>query len=1437
MDRDTTAENISSALEQDTTSEDITQRFPIVAIGASAGGLKAIEEFFDCMPADSGAAFVIIQHLSPDFKSLMSELLERRTQMEVRVATEGMPLVENAIFLIPPGQNMRLSENALYLTPQERGSGRQPQFPINLFFESSATEGKERIASIVLSGTGTDGTQGIQSVSEAGGIVLVQDPTTAEFDGMPRSAIATGLADLVLPPRALANATYQWVTSPYQRQTIKARQAAQTDSEQLQQIISILESEEQIDFTQYKPTMLNRRINRRSLLAGHDSLDSYIAALKTSTSARQELRNDLLITVTRFFRDRQAWAFLEAEVIPELVAKATPGQTIRVWTAACATGEEAYSTAILLREQIEKASKSVEAKIFATDIDRAALSKASAGIYPAAALAGMSEERRNRFFTQRGDRVEVSRTLRESIIFANHNLAKDPAFTQMDLASCRNVLIYMQPSLQQQVLQKLHFSLKSQGTLFLGESENLGPLSAEFSERDRQWKIYRKLRDTRFPVQPQSLSTFTARRLDVRASSRAPQPRFDPLLESAFTALLDRRQSTCFLVDRNDSLIHLCGDALNLLKVSTGRASQEITKMLPKSLQFALSTALHRARQQDTPVIYGRCPIAEPELEIEAVALEVIQQKSEEFGSYSLVTIEPEQDLVTVDINKQLTSDRATDRYVLQLQQELQATRESLQATIEELETTNEEQQSTNEELTASNEELQSTNEELHSVNEEMHSVNSEYQVKIQEQIQLNNDIDNLLRSIDIGVIFLDSELEIRQFTPAATQAFNLVPADVGRPLQQLSHNLEDFETSEVLEQAASSSSQERKVAEYSVKVKPQGPYMLLRIYTYLSEEKVRDGLVLTLVNVDDIQQSQRLLAAAQDELRQTNERLEQQVRDRTAALRSSQQLLHSITQATPNAIYVYDLVEHRNVYANAFLERLLGFSAEELQEKGDRIINDLIHPDDLETIAEHHQAIARTQAGNNQIFQLEYRIQDAEGKWRHFYTQDIIFERSPDGKPTQILGTAVDISDRKAAVLRLQESEARYRTLYQNTPVMMHSIDRNGRLISASKRWLSVLGYEESEAIGKPVANFLKEALDCAGGCDRPDDQPPKWMNPQGCDDLSCQLIRKDGEAIDVLLSTVGQHDEAGELSRLLAVMVDITQRKQAEAELNNYREHLEELVAERADEIEKANRQLRAEIAERQQAQIDLAIHARALERSNSSLEEFAYVVSHDLQEPLRAMTVFSQLLEHRYQSDLDNTAKGYLENIVQGGVRMQAMIDGILDFSRLTHKGLDLQVVNLQNVLEGLSLALHPLLANSQTTLVYNNLPAVRGDSAQISQVFQNLISNAIKFCDSESPHIEIAAERIERDSGADRKELDGLGNGWLISVKDNGIGIPKEQQSRIFTLFQRLHARQEKEGYGIGLSICKKIIERHHGKLWVVSDGEQGSTFYFTLEALE
>ena len=1447
--------------------------FPIVEIGASAGGLKAIEEFFDNMPADSGAAFVIIQHLSPDFKSLMSELLERRTQMDVRVATEGMPLAQNTVFLIPPGQNMHLNKHCLHLTPQERGISHQVNFPIDLFFQSSA-EGKERIISIVLSGTGTDGTQGIQSVSEAGGIVLVQDPITAEFDGMPRSAIATGIVDLVLPPHALANVTYQLATSPHQRQAFRAHRDVKADNSQIQQIVGILEDRERIDFSQYKPNMLNRRIVRRSLVAGHSSLHSYIQELEKSADARATLRNDLLITVTRFFRDSAAWDFLQAEILPELIARATPDKPIRVWVTACATGEEAYSMAILLRELIEKSKRLIEAKIFATDIDHIALAKASAGVYSAAALSNLSLERRDRFFIQKGDQFEVSKSLREMIIFANHNLAQDAAFTQIDLVSCRNVLIYMEPALQQQVLRSLHFSLKLRSILFLGESENLGYLSEEFAERHRKWKIYQKLRDVRLLTKPRGLSTFTTNRLGIPFASAPSYPRFDPLLESAFTALLGSRRATCFLVDRDGQLIHLCSDALKLLKVSTGRASQDAVRMLPESLQFALNTALHRARQQETQVIYRHCTVAEPEIEIELVTLEVNQQQSADVGSYSLVIIEPERELSAIEVSEQFASEqfasgqfasgqfaseqltseqfasgKATGQYIVQLQQELQMTQENLQATVEELEATNEEQQSTNEELIASNEELQSTNEELHSVNEELHTVNSEYQSKIQELVQLNNDVENLLGSIDIGVVFLDSALNIRQFTPAATQAFHLRPTDVGRPLEQLAHNLEDFDLAEILVKAKNDWPDKQKVIEHRVKIKQNGPHMLLQIYPYLLEDKVRDGLVLTLINVDDIQQSQQMLAQTQADLRQANEQLEQQIRDRTQALRSSEQLLQLIAHATPNAIYVYDLIERRNIYANAFLEKLLGFSAEELQEKGNRIVDELIHPDDLEAIKEHHQAIIDSDADDGHIFRLEYRIRNAKGKWRHFYTEDIIFERSPDGRPAQILGTAVDISDRKAAALQLQESEARYRMLYKSTPIMMHSVDRSGKLISVSNRWLSVLGYEESEVIGKPVSNFLQSASDAAdslkadssktdkstSSLEAPSERKasPEWMNTQGCKDLSCQLTAKNGNIIDVLLSAVAQQDDTGSLNCLLTVMVDITERKKVETELSKYRERLEELVAARANEIEQTNQRLRGEIKERHQAQSDLAQRARDLERSNDSLEEFAYVVSHDLQEPLRAMTVFSQLLEQRYQSSLDSTACGYLDNIVQGGVRMQAMIDGILDFSRITHLNEDLKPVNLQNVLENLEVTLQPVLSKNKATLTYKNMPTVMADASQIAQVFQNLISNAIKFKGDDPPIISITAELKKEDASqsdiSPRKQ-------WLIEVSDNGIGIPSDQQSRIFTLFQRLHTRQEREGYGIGLSICKKIVERHRGQIWVNSQVHKGATFCFTLDAL-
>jgi len=1399
--------------------------FPIVGLGASAGGLRALEDFFDHLPADSGAAYVVIQHLSPDFKSLMKELLKKHTDMSVEQATDGMRLTPDSIFLIPPGQSLRLEKGMLRLTAQDRAAGQPLHFPINLFFQSLAVESKESAIAIVLSGTGSDGTLGIRHIAEGGGIVMVQDPTTAEFDGMPKSVIATGLTDLVLPTNEIAKLTYQFITLPNER---KALQQNALNPTQLDRILVILKRYEHIDFTQYKTSTITRQVTRRCLVSGNVSLEQYIEKLENFEEERQALRNDLLITVTHFFRNPEAWQYLQDQILPEIINNASVKKPIRIWVTACATGEEAYSMAILLHELMTPEQlDTIEVKIFATDVDPIALKKASLGLYPEEAMISLSASHLGQFFVAKDDGFEVSRSVRKMVIFANHNLTKDAGFTQIDLVTCRNVLIYMKPELQQRVLRNLHFSLKQYGTLFLGESENLGELGEEFKLLQRQWKIYQKIRDVRLPPFVQSKQILSASQMRQKVNVLTNNgPRFDPLLETAFKALLKDRQVTCLLVNRDNQLMHVCGDALNLLRIASGRVSQDIFRMLPSSLHLPLSTALHRARQTEVKVSYSECRIEDKDYEVDRVSLEVTKQRNTTAGSFLMVVIEASKLPQTIDLSDKFASDQETSQYILQLQRELQANRENLQATVEELEVINEEQQATNEELTASNEELQSTNEELHSVNEELYTVNAEYQSKIQELTELNDDLDNLIDNIDIGVIYLDNTLRIRKFKPAATLAFNLVEADIGRPLDHLSHNLESIDISEVLDQAQ----KQKTRVERDVKVKNDGPYLLLQAFPYTKGNKISDGCILTLVNVNEIQRTQAQLTEATQKLYEANEELEQQVRDRTQELKSSQQLLQSITQSTPNGIYIYDLVERRNIYANSFLERLLGYSPQELQEMGKEINQHLVHPDDLASLIDYHDSIIEAlPVDDHHVFEIEYRVRDADSNWRDFYSQDTVFTRDENGRARQILGTAIDVSDRKANSIRLKESEARYRQLYQNTPAMMHSIDLEGNVLSASDNWLKRLGYTEQEVINQPIANLIKNALpnqDLVDTESENDAPPPPWMNPAGCEGFECQFVCKSGELMDVQLSTVADKDAEDNVKCLLTVLIDMTEQNKAKKEIKRYREHLEELVASRAAELKETNERLTNEVRDRIQAQQELDKRAQSLERSNADLEQFAYVVSHDLQEPLRAMTVFSQLLQQRYRTELDTTASEYIENIVAGGIRMQALIDGILDFSRVSHRGQSLKVVAVEPLVQTILSSLRTTLIENNATVTTANLPVITADYNQISQLFQNLISNAIKFRTPEAPVIYISAQA----SPAPHRP-----NQWLFSVKDNGIGIPDSQQKRIFSLFQRLHTRQELEGYGIGLAICKKIIERHNGRIWVESQPAEGATFYFTLDA--
>ncbi|MEA5573190.1 chemotaxis protein CheB [Calothrix sp. UHCC 0171] len=866
----------------------------VVGIGASAGGLRALEEFFENMPIDSGAAFVVIQHLSPDFKSLMKELLERRTRMAIYRVTDGMELEPNSIYLIPPGKNLVVKNSQLLLLEHEDRSRHGVNFPIDIFLESLAKNYAERAIGVILSGTGSDGTHGLRAINEAGGFAMVQDPATAEFDGMPRTAISTGVVDQVLSPQNLAQVIYQLLRSPIEEQQISKNEFHSFDAYKLQRIASILAKHEQVDFSHYKPSTLSRRIHRRCLISGCNNLEEYISLLGISPEERGTLRHDLLISVTQFFRDGEAWRFLETNVIPQLIEEAKPGEEMRFWVTACATGEEAYSLAILLDEAMEALDKQVRVKIFATDIDKEALEKATQGIYPETIVNDISPERLQRYFIRKEQSYQVIRKLRERLLFASHDLTKDAGFTRMNMISCRNVLIYMQPELQQEVLRNLHFSLISQGILFLGEAETLGDIEEEFKPLNKKGKIYQKRRDVRLTIANKGVEKISRKLLIPQSKPKDNnESRLEPMLNEAFSTFLSEQKATCLLVDRENKLFHIFNNSVEVLTFSTGRTTTDVTKLVVASLQLPLSAALHRAQRERRLVAYSGIKLTESN-NTRSVSLKVSYHETNKLaGDFFMVIIQEDMRPQPPD-GERFEADTEASQRIMELEYELQQTRENLQAVIEELETTNEEQQATNEELIASNEELQSTNEELHSVNEELYTVNAEYQSKIEELTELNNDIDNLLRSTDIGVVFLDRNLKIRKFTPAATVAINLVEADIGRPLEHITHNLNCGNLLNLLQQVIDC----KHATEQEVKISKSGFNLLMRVNPYLQEDGRLDGVVLIFVDIDEIKQVQHQLQQAEIAMRRINEELEKRVSDRTAELEKAKVAAESANQA-----------------------------------------------------------------------------------------------------------------------------------------------------------------------------------------------------------------------------------------------------------------------------------------------------------------------------------------------------------------------------------------------------------------------------------------------------------------------------------------------------------------------------------------------------------
>ncbi|MCB1768729.1 MAG: PAS domain-containing protein [Candidatus Competibacteraceae bacterium] len=845
-----------------------------VGIGASAGGLEALESFFSHMPPDSDMAFIVVQHLSPDYKSMMVELLSKRTAMPVRRAEENLPVEANTVYLIRPKKNLSILNGKLLLT--ESGHARGLNLPIDIFLRSLANDQAEKAIAIILSGTGSDGVRGVRAIKEAGGMVMVQSEESAQFDGMPHAAVSTGLADFILPPNEMPSKLLSFIRHPYVAKADRS-QTLLSDEDGLTRIFTLLRERTRVDFTYYKSSTVVRRIERRMRMNQASDLRDYVSFMDRHTGETMALYRELLIGVTSFFRDREVFDELENHYLPQVFERVET-QQVRFWVAGCSTGEEAYSLAMLSEEILERLGKRIEVKIFATDLDQDAILRASSGVYAESIVADLPPLYLRKYFHRREDhQYQVDRVLRERVVFAQHNLIKDPPFTKIELVSCRNLLIYLQPVLQRKVLELINFSLNPQGILLLGSSETVGNLADLFEPLHVKFKIYAS-RGRRYPsgvnleFSASSETQSWSNRALGMGGVRSRNSQDERLLNRLLPALADGYVPLAVVVSMQMEVLYFLGDPEGYFQLQSGKMLNDVTKIAVDDLAIPLATGLQRVFKTGKELKFAGVRVQwRDEWRTVQIRIRPLPGKKEQ-DPLAVVFIEHAVPLPADESAAGVLvyhAGQEAEQRIFDLEQELQFSRENLQATIEELETSNEELQAANEELLASNEELQSaneelqsTNEELQSVNEELHTVNAERQRSIIELTELTNDLDNLITSTRIATLFLDENLAIRRFTPESRLVFNILDNDIGRPITHLSHTLRGVNLHECIHTVVTSAiGQEQEVRT------EDGTWFLMRIMPYHIGAETVSGVVLTFTDIGLLKTARKALLDRETQL------------------------------------------------------------------------------------------------------------------------------------------------------------------------------------------------------------------------------------------------------------------------------------------------------------------------------------------------------------------------------------------------------------------------------------------------------------------------------------------------------------------------------------------------------------------------------------------
>ncbi len=1013
--------------------------FLIVGIGASAGGLEALVEFFSNIPYDTKIAFVVIQHLDPSHKSVMPEILRKHTGMKIYVAEDGMKIAPGCIYIKPPDKDVTIINQTLLLIERVKSYGER--LPIDYFFRSLSEAQEEKAVCIILSGTGSDGTLGLKEIKSRSGIAMVQEEKQAVHDGMPRSAINTGLVDYVLPVEKIAVELIKNSKRPFIGMLKNGIPTDEKYKTFLQKIFVLLRSQTGHDFSFYKQNTIIRRIERRMMLNEITRLEDYVRYLQHNQAEIEILYKDILIRVTNFFREREAFVVLNKKVIPSLFENRDENHTVRVWVSGCATGEEAYTVAMLLKDHMDKMKRKFKVQVFASDIDAGAIEIARTGVYPASIANDVPPEYLKNFFTKEKECFKIKKSVRDMLVFSPHNVAKDPPFSKVDIICCRNLLIYMRQGLQEKVLQLFHYALNEGGYLLLGSSESIGKLTDYYTALDRKWKIYkckkgvvacRPMKNTHIPALPSINVTKT---VSGDIAKGAKMISFRKMTEEL---LLKKFMPACVMVNHKCDILFIHGRTGKYLEPSPGEAHMNLLEMVREGLRLELTKCIRKAIAQK-----------------KNIRVEEIKFKTNGGTQYVDMSIFPidqplsKQDLLMVifeDTKKRMDT-KPTDlsvteteysKNVLELEHELRHSEENLQATIEELRTSNEELNSRNEELQSANEESQSSNEELEtsreelqSVNEELETVNSEYEKKIEELSRSNNDISNLLSSTDIGTLFLDLNMCIKRFTPSSTNIFKLIQTDIGRPIDHVVSNLIDVDLAgyikEVLNALVS--------IEEDVKAN-NGRYYSMRIVPYRTMDNVVDGIVLTFVDITET--------------------------------KNAHENMHKITSAieqSPSETIITN-AEGNIEYVNPKFTEVTGYTIDEMIGKNPSILKSGKH-----NVQFYKDLWCTVTAGKEWRGVFHNRKKSGELYWERASISPV---KNREGRIVNFIAVKEDITEHKRMEEELKEKSEIFQKIISLTFDSIIIMDNNGLISCWNKASEKLFGYSQEEAINKDLHKLI---------------------------------------------------------------------------------------------------------------------------------------------------------------------------------------------------------------------------------------------------------------------------------------------------------------------------------------------------------------------------